>query len=182
MVTSNRRGVLVQCLICASLAFAWPWVARGQKEGKKKADEKVALQYRIAADASSPSRFLAVRPSGLTGVLEITWGISNADKRKLDAYLLELERWEFNGVELECWGRWEEGGRLRVVTTPQLTETGRKRIVESIVARLLYGVFGPYSFARPREGVEPTNYPKRQPTDYGSCRLPALRWTAGSML
>ena len=138
LASSNRQRVLLP-LVCAALALIWPWVptipAQEKVKEKPGRTEKVRLQYRVARDAVAPSRFVAASDKGISGPLDITWDLPQAEEKKkgeFDALIKTLEDNHINGVEFECKGEWLMGGAvLRVTTVPQLTEAGKKRITEA---------------------------------------------------
>ena len=101
-----------------------------QEKGKEKF-ETIKMFYRIKFDAFAPSSFTAPIGMGSTLPLKITWDISEKEKKMFDEVIADLEKKKINGVEFSCKGEWLKKGReLRVTTTPQVTEDGKKRIKE----------------------------------------------------
>lgn len=124
--------------ILAGVALGLP--ASGQAPNPP---EKVTLQYRTSRDAVAPAKFVAVVDGGITLGLDVAWDLpKHADldkqaaqdkaKKDFDGLLQNLENRQINGVEFDCRGEWvKKGFKLRVVTVPQVTEAGAKRIKDS---------------------------------------------------
>jgi hypothetical protein len=132
-------GVLaVVLIVCFAGGIAW-----AQVQGKVEPIAKVTLQYRVARDAFAPSQFVAVIDGGISPVLEVTWDLPKSDekdkreaqekqKAQFDELIRHLEANHINGVEFECRCQWiPERAALRIVSVPELTASGKKRIRDS---------------------------------------------------
>jgi hypothetical protein len=120
-------------------------VAIGQERDEPKANptERITLQYRVARDAFAPSKFVALIDGGMSLPLELIWDLpmpvekdeqQAQEKQKAEFYALirSLEAKQINGVEFDCSGGWvQKGTKLRIMTVPQPTETGKRKIRDS---------------------------------------------------
>jgi hypothetical protein len=136
--------VKLQRFPLAVVLFAYAVGGVGLAQDKPKAAaEKVTLQYRVARDAFAPSQFVVVSDGGISPPVVLTWNLLKSNekgereaqerqKARFDQLIRDLEARQINGVEFEC--RCElipDRATLRIMTVPELTAAGRKRIRDS---------------------------------------------------
>jgi hypothetical protein len=107
-----------------------------------KPESELTLQYRVAGDAISPSRFVALVGDGMTFGLTLVWALpapEGAEQRRVqqeqreefDRLIRMLEARQINGAEFECTGSLR-GFELHAATVPRLTEDGLRLINDDV--------------------------------------------------